>query len=899
MTEIQVRWLPSVLGGPEPAASFPPHTGTNGARGKRIRITDRSNTRMNGTKTTIPNRSFAPSFWGTLFVAPLLPGVAYLFGVGLPPVEFLLLAAAIFVGVLLSGYEGRVPFTEVRLAPVDIVVFWSILNLGGLAGWLVAAAAVLSRFSAYRQRRSDWLRFSLSALAPAIAAGAVYALAFSYFTAVGMTISPASRLVSSEVIFAAAVMLAVHQAVWSAVTWLISIKNAETVGKTSSRLACHLPGQFFAAVSALSIFAALEYFGDAFGLVVVPLVVLGNLAYHVHVKRLEQKTRELVEASRLHLATVEALATAIDARDQVGIGHVRRTQIYAVGVGTALGLSDEHLDALRAGALLHDIGKLAVPEHILNKPGRLTSAELEKTKIHADVGASILEKVGFPYPVVPTVRHHHEFWDGSGYPDGLKGDDIPVTARILSVADAYDALRGTRPFRSPVNREDACNFLRSRAGTQFDPHVVNTFLRGLKQLEAEIEIHGFGYESEVKNAEKSAGRASYVEQIKRANQEVFSLYEMARDFGSSLNLEDTLGLLTRKVREFVPYDTCLVYLLDGDGEHATAAHVEGRNSAALLGKRIAVGEGASGFVLKKRKPVENVDPSLDFAFSHAEICGQYVGMASVPLMAEERLVGAISVFTDKLAVYEEEHLRLLETISRIAGDAISKSQKHAETEVHAQTDPLTGLPNARGLQMQFEKEIGRARRAGASLQVLMLDLDGFKAVNDNLGHKAGDTVLKEVGRIIKDELRDYDFLARYGGDEFVALIPGTDSADVIELCSRIETAVGAFSLTADGVSASVGVSVGSAGYPAQGESFEDLLIAADKAMYRTKAFHKQRLEKLGVPVLPDSLVEIEQALDSYTAEASGTVISEPPANAGGELVVELDESHIVVVNTVN
>jgi signal transduction protein with GAF and PtsI domain len=197
-----------------------------------------------------------------------------------------------------------------------------------------------------------------------------------------------------------------------------------------------------------------------------------------------------------------------------------------------------------------------------------------------------------------------------------------------------------------------------------------------------VEIHGLAYESSAAEPRQptDVSVGNYVEQIKRANQEVFSLYEMARDFGASLNLEETLKLLTRKVSQFVPYDTCLIYLLDDGSETATAAHVDGRNSETLKGKEVKIGEGATGYVLKKRKPVENVDPSLDFAFSHSEICRHYVGMASVPLLAEERLIGAITVFSGKLAVYEEEHLRLLETIARIAGDAISKSIKQPKTK---------------------------------------------------------------------------------------------------------------------------------------------------------------------------------------------------------------------------
>lgn len=804
--------------------------------------------------------------------------------------DIVLLSISIFVAVLLSRHEGRIPLTGIRLSAKKIIIFWAILNLGIVGGALVAAAGALSRFSDHRGRRLSWVAGSCAEILCAIAGGAAFAAVFN--NAVFALDLPTRVLVSNEVLVASAAMLVGYQIVWSLSRIFLSSKD-ERPTRTVIPEHWAFAGHAVSVVAAIVMFAAFRHFGNAFGLVIVPLAVLGHVLYQIHLRRLAQKTKEIVEASRLHLATVEALATAIDARDQVGVGHVRRTQIYAVGIGAALGLNEDQLNALRAGALLHDIGKLAVPEHILNKPGRLTSAELEKTKIHASVGASILEKVGFPYPVVPTVKHHHEFWDGSGYPAGLSGERIPITARILSVADVYDALRGTRPYRSAVDREDACNFLRSRAGTQFDPHVVNTFLRNLKQLEAEVEIHGFSYETETArhegNAEGMPG--SYVEQIKKANQEVFSLYEMARDFGATLNVGETLSLLAAKVKEFVPYDTCLVYLIDDDNVHASAAHVEGRNSALLKGKQVVIGEGATGYVLKKRKPVENVDPSLDFAFSHPDICQDYLGMACVPLLAEEKLVGAISVFTDKLAVYEEEHLRLLETIARIAADAICKSVRHAENEVYALTDQLTGLPNARSLQLQFEKEAGRAKRAGNSMQVLMLDLDGFKAVNDTFGHKAGDTMLKNVGRIIKDELRDYDFLARYGGDEFVAIVPATDPSDVIELCSRIETAVESYASSVNGSLLPVGVSVGSASYPTHGETFEELLIAADKAMYRTKAFHKQRLVRLETHQLrPDP---IDEALDDTRVRAPREI----PMDTG--LVVELDESHILTIGTIN
>ena len=892
-TEIQIVWLPSLCN-PRPYS---------GPAQYQTAITKMINSNQPEEESGI-----SPSIGLALLAGPMLPGAAWLFGLSAAPAQLLLLGITVCIGVLLSPHEVRLPRTEIRFAPRHIVIFWAILTLGLAGGLCVAAVSAAASFSDERRSRMDWLRIALVDVFSTCAAGMAYGAVFHFgeFSA-GLDL-PGPLLIPGEVLAASAAMMLAFFLSQLLNGWIFSVGEFRSVhDKPAPHLARMLAGHSITALSAIALFAAFRQFGYEFGLILVPMIVLGNIFFEVHVRRLSQKTREIIEASRLHLATVEALATAIDARDQVSVGHVRRTQIFAVGIGTAIGLNDGELNALRAGALLHDIGKLAVPEHILNKPGRLTSAELEKTKIHANVGASILGKVGFPYPVVPTVKHHHEHWDGSGYPDGLCGDRIPITARILAVADAYDALRGARPYRAAVSREDACNFLRSRAGAQFDPHIVNTFLRNLTQLEAEVDIHGFGYQAELDEIEKNGlqgtGPANYVEQIKRANQEVFSLYEMARDFGASLDLPKTLSLLTKKVGEFVPYDTCLVYLYDEESAVAEAIHVEGRNSEVLVGKRIKPGEGASGYVLKKRKPVENVDPSLDFAFSHSEICSHYVGMASVPLMAEDRLIGAISVFSGKLATYEEEHLRLLETICRIAADAISKSIRHAESEIHAMTDQLTGLPNARSLHVQFEKEAGRSKRAGNSMQVLMLDLDGFKAVNDTLGHKAGDTMLKEIGRIINSELRDYDFLARYGGDEFVALVPETDTADVIELCSRIEAAVEEYASAANGRSVPVGVSVGAASYPEQGESFEELLIAADKAMYRTKAFHRQRRARLvespgkqGTAIGPSR--ETEFAADG----PAGSQPSIPHFLKGGydsDLIVEIDESHIVTLNTVS
>lgn len=629
---------------------------------------------------------------------------------------------------------------------------------------------------------------------------------------------------------------------------------------------------------------AVVQFGFEVAFLLVPLAVLSVLAYRLHVKRLAEKTREISEASRVHLATVEALATAIDARDQVGVGHVRRTQIYAVGIGRLLGLSDSEIDALRTGALLHDIGKLAIPDHILNKPGSLTPAELEKTKIHPQVGALILEKVGFDTPVIPTIKYHHEYWNGKGYPDGLSREQIPLTARILAVADAFDTIRGARPYRPALPREKARQIIQSESGARFDPMIVDTLLRNLKTLEAEIQSQGLLYSESSVNSPEST-KQNYVEQIKLANREVFSLYELAREFSSSVDLQTTMELFSRKVGEFVPFETCALYLLDHSKRSATAAHVEGENADLLRLRQMRVGQGATGFALKERKIVQNVDPDMDFQYSQTELTQLYMTMASVPLVADDELVGAVTIYSQELEVYGEEHIRLLETISRIAADAIGKSLKHDEVTTHAMTDPMTGLPNARSLQRQFEKEVARANRGGKSFQVLMLDLDGFKAVNDTHGHKAGDVMLREISKVIREQLREYDFLARYGGDEFVALVPETEPGDVEDLCQRIEKAVGEFRLEiAPGLYAAVGVSLGASGYPQEGETFDQMIVVADKVMYERKIARKR-------VALTNNVGSAYAAKSNLSADFPDIHNTASPSS--DNLIVELDETHVL------
>jgi diguanylate cyclase (GGDEF)-like protein/putative nucleotidyltransferase with HDIG domain len=807
---------------------------------------------------------------------------------------------SLFVSVLVSRYAPRIPGTNIRFSLKEIFGFWGVIWLGISGGVLLGAtASIANRRIAYKSRRQLAGDVAIDVLSTFFSAIAFY-LAVGYFENSGYLLVGTLR-VPGQIILASSVMAVTHYCQSRALKYLVTDRAYGRPRRVGLKRFLFTPAltSSISLLATIMFFVVFTHFGIEFGLVILPVAILGDLSYKIHARRLEQKTKLITEASRIHLATVEALATAIDARDQVGMGHVRRTQIYAVGLGNILGLPEDDINALRTGALLHDIGKLAVPDHILSKPGRLTPAEMEKIKTHALVGASILDKVGFPYPVVPTVKYHHEFWDGCGYPEGLRGNNIPLTARILSVADAYDTLRVARPYRHAVPRDEACNFLRSRAGTQFDPQLVDVFLRNLKIFDTEIEAQQLGYEVDrgalnISPLVDEGASPSYVEQIKRANREVFTLYSLARDFSSELDLDEILSLFTEKVNEFVPFDTSVVYLLDDQNEYARAAYVSGKHVSEVTGRLVKVGEGPTGFVLREGVAADNVDPRLDFETSLEELADEYSAMMSIPLIANEKVIGAISLYSGELPNYQDEHLRLLETVSRIAADAISKSLEHAVTENYALTDPMTGLPNARSLQIHFDKELKRASRNEGSFQLLVLDLDGFKSVNDTHGHKAGDRMLKEIGQIIKSQLREYDFLARYGGDEFVAIVPDTDSTDVMELARRIEEVVSEFSLAVgDGGVAKVGVSIGAACYPIHGETFDQVIVCADKAMYLTKGFHRKRAVAAepgeSAELLPRIIVPPAEVMEFATVKG---------VTADG-LILEVDETHIVSSSAVN
>lgn len=604
--------------------------------------------------------------------------------------------------------------------------------------------------------------------------------------------------------------------------------------------------------AALIMYFCVQRFGWATVIAAVPVLAIIYFSYVQYNQKVEEKIRQIEQMNELHLSTVQALAMAIDAKDSTTADHVQRVKIYGRGLAQLFGLTELEAQAIEAGALLHDVGKLAVPDYILNKPGKLTPAEFEKMKIHPIVGAEILSQVKFPYPVVPVVRHHHERWDGKGYPDGLKGEEIPITARILSVVDSFDAVREDRQYRKAMTRQQAIDLLREGAGTQFDPKVVEVFIEHLPQFEAliaerKLTIQERGDKAEMhstaaSSAAESPNYTGSLTKISEAHREVLLLYEIAQSIGHSLSLRDTLTVLLARVADIVPSTTSAVLIKEKESETLRVAYAQGQHAEAFRARTTAAGSGISGWVYVNRRPMCNCDPRLDFDALKVRLETPYSTSVVVPLVKDDQAYGVLALYSAELAQYTSEHIRLLEAVARLAGDAVANALYHEEIEATAMTDRLTGLPNLRAILETFEEEANRAQRYDESFTLLMMDLDGFKQINDTYGHRVGDQYLAAIAQVIRAQLRSYDFFGRYAGDEFIALLPRTRKQESRFLLERIKTAVSDYEWQgADGVRARAGISIGEAEYPSDGTTLEELMVAADTAMYADKATRRRRL----------------------------------------------------------
>ncbi|HSE37795.1 MAG TPA: HD domain-containing phosphohydrolase, partial [Blastocatellia bacterium] len=551
------------------------------------------------------------------------------------------------------------------------------------------------------------------------------------------------------------------------------------------------------------------------------MFLLTYVAYRMYLGRVETSNRHIEGLTKLHLATVESLTMAIDAKDDLSRGHIQRVRTLAEGLARAVSYPDDQMEGLKAAALLHDIGKLAVPEYILSKPGKLTAAEYSKVMIHPVVGADILSNVEFPYEVVPIVKHHHERYDGTGYPSGLKGEDIPFGARILTVVDCYEALTTTRPHRPRYPRDQALDLMRSEKGRTFDPVVLEVFFEIVDSLEDSLPLLESRPASllgvEPINTDRLFGLCvapvprtpteKALRDIASAQREVLSLYEISQTLGSTLKLSEVLPIVAAKLENIANFTTLVIYLADGD--KLRAAYVTGKNAEALKGLEMAVAEGGAGWVAEHRQVLIGGSPLADLQRPLGLAAAAYRSTAIFPLERDETLVGTLALYCEEDRGYSADEVRLLETISRHTAAAVHNALAFERTKESALTDSLTGLPNSRYMYSFFDQERSRCERHGYPMVLMMMDLDGFKRINDTFGHHVGDEILRCVAQVSRAQVRSGDTLIRYAGDEFVAVLHRVTPETVLEMKTRLQASVDNFAYEVrPGRVARVGISIG-------------------------------------------------------------------------------------------
>ena len=579
------------------------------------------------------------------------------------------------------------------------------------------------------------------------------------------------------------------------------------------------------------------------------VLYFGLRAYRIFKARFRAEQRRAEQLAELHLATIEALARAIDAKDGTAENHIRRVQLYATAVARELGMSAAETQAVRTAALLHDIGKLAVPEHILSKPGPLTAEEFQKVQAHPQVGADIIAAVPFSYPVAPLIQNHHERWDGRGYPRGLKGDDIPLGARILFLVDYFDALTSNRPYHEAMTFEAAVALIEQEAGKALDPRCVQAFVQVLPQVRHEAESADKERKSGPVDATSAQAtrtdrsKSSVFNDIAIAHGEIYALYQIAQTMGTSLGVSDTMALIASKLTSLVPFSACTLFQYDESANLLTCRFATGTDYELMQQLALKGGQGITGWVARNRRPLVNARPSGDLEAGGSSLPTTLQSALVCPLLLGDRVIGTLAVYHTTPSFYGDDHRRLLDRVCEQAAAVIHNSIVFEQTHEASLTDPLTNLPNTRFMVNHLGRELSRAERGNAEVSLLVMDLNDFKDINDTFGHHVGDRALREIAQVLRGAIRPYDVCVRYAGDEFIVVLAGCgwDEAEYkrLELQEAVESLV--FEAK-PGVRMPLSISAGAAVFPHDGNVYEVLMAKADRRMYRNKVMYKRDVQ---------------------------------------------------------
>jgi len=586
-----------------------------------------------------------------------------------PNSQWLVLA---FLAFLTGSFSIKLPSINARISVSEAFVFAAVLLFGPSAATIIVTldAIILSSWASSRRHSKVRAAFNICA-----AATAIWVAAHLFRLLLPQT--PSSPQLE-EIIFPVIVLSATYFAVNS---FFIAI--AISYEKSSSPI--EIWKQNFAwvglnYVGGASVAMLLVTYRQSIDLtavsVILPILAITYLTFRTSFGRLGDANRHVAQVNDLYLSTIETLAMAVDAKDQITHGHIRRVQVYAVELAKRLGVTESsQLKAIEAAALLHDMGKLAIPEHILNKPGKLTPAEFETMKRHADIGADLLSSIRFPYPVVPIVRHHHEQWNGQGYPSGISGTDIPLGARILSVVDCFDALNSDRPYRPRLSVSEAFAILQERKGTMYDPLVVDQFLSAYHEM---VDVANEAGEQArtllVSHATVDSG-SSALEEIRAAAADGAVLAATRQNLLEARNLTEAMNGLGQAVRQLTPSSACAFFRYSPESDDLFCECVSDDKFSALLGLRVRPGERVTGWVAANRQTISNSDATLDLGQAALVVEPRPRSAVSTPVLGlPGDFQGVLTAYSPVADVFTHRHVYAFEQLANTFGEHLSKAR---------------------------------------------------------------------------------------------------------------------------------------------------------------------------------------------------------------------------------
>jgi putative nucleotidyltransferase with HDIG domain len=600
---------------------------------------------------------------GTLAVAASIYDLA----VAPPSSQWLFLALLAF---LTGSFSIKLPSINARISVSEAFVFAAVLLFGASAATIIVTidAIILSSWSSGKGRSRIRAAFNICA-----AAIAIWVAAHLFRTLLPQT-PAALRL--EEILVPVAVLSATYFGI-------NSFFVAVAVGYEKASSPIEIWKENFAWVGlnyagGASVAMLLVTYRQSIDLtavsVILPIVVITYLTFRTALGRLADANRHVAQVHDLYLSTIETLAMAVDAKDQITHGHIRRVQVYAVELAKRLGVTEaSQLKAIEAAALLHDMGKLAIPEHILNKPGKLTPAEFETMKRHADIGADLLSSIRFPYPVVPSVRHHHEQWNGQGYPSGISGTDIPLGARILAVVDCFDALNSDRPYRPRLSVPEAFAILRERRGSMYDPLVVDKFLAAYHEMVAQADEAGEQARSLLISHASVDSGASALEEIRAVAADGAVLAATRHNLLEARNLTEAMNGLGQAVRQLTPSSACAFFRYSPESDDLFCEYVSDEKFSALLGLRIRPGERVTGWVAANRQTISNSDATLDLGQTTLVIEPRPRSAVSTPVLTSQGdFQGVLTAYSPAADVFTHRHVYAFEQLASTFGDHLSK-----------------------------------------------------------------------------------------------------------------------------------------------------------------------------------------------------------------------------------